>query len=51
MQPDGSLGSTTLTQPEVNALANGLNTKASVALGSGLAAAALGGVATWLFLK
>ncbi|MCU0700707.1 MAG: hypothetical protein MUC96_29710 [Myxococcaceae bacterium] len=51
MQPDGSLGSTTLTQAEVAALGNGLNTKASVALGSGLLALALGGVATWLFLK
>jgi hypothetical protein len=51
MQPDGTLGSSTLTQGEVNALASGMNTKASVALGSGLAAVALGGVATWLFLK
>ncbi|MDX2011338.1 MAG: hypothetical protein SFW67_14150 [Myxococcaceae bacterium] len=51
MQPDGSLGSTTLTQAEVTALGNGLNTKASVALGSGLTALALGGLATWLFLK
>jgi hypothetical protein len=50
-QPDGSLGTTTLTQAEVNSLAAGMNTKASVALGSGLAAVALGGVATWLFVK
>lgn len=50
-QADGSLGSTTLTQAEVNALASGINTRASVALGTGLAAVALGGVATWLFLK
>jgi hypothetical protein len=50
-QPDGSLGSTTLTQAQVTQLANGLNTKASVAAGSGLAGAALAGVAVFLFLR
>jgi hypothetical protein len=50
-QPDGSLGSSTLTQAQVTQLGQGMNTKATVALGSGIGAVVLGGVATWLFLK
>ena len=51
MQPDGSLGSSTLTQEQVKQLGSGMNTKATVALTSGIVAVALGGVATWLFVK
>lgn len=51
MQPDGSLGSSTLTEAQVAQLAQGMNTKATVALGSGIGAAVLAGVATWLFVK
>ncbi|MBL8918938.1 MAG: hypothetical protein JNJ54_08785 [Myxococcaceae bacterium] len=51
MQPDGSLGSATLTDTQVSQLAQGMNTKATVALGSGIGAAVLAGVATWLFVK
>lgn len=51
MQPDGSLGSSTLTQEQVTQLGGGMNTKATVALTSGIVAVALGGVATWLFVK
>jgi hypothetical protein len=50
-QPNGAIESSTLTQPELQALGSGLNTRATVALTSGLLAVALGGVATWLFLK
>lgn len=51
MQPDGSLGSSTLTQEQVKQLGGSMNTKATVALTSGIVAVALGGVATWLFVK
>ncbi len=51
MQPDGSLGSSTLTQEQVKQLGGDMNTKATVALTSGLVAVALGGVATWLFVR
>ncbi|MDP1915048.1 MAG: hypothetical protein Q8L14_02300 [Myxococcales bacterium] len=51
MQPDGSLGSSSLTQEQVKQLGGGMNTKATVALTSGIVAIALGGVATWLFVK
>lgn len=51
MQPDGTLGSSTLTQAQVQQLGAGMNTKATVALGAGIGAVVLGGVATWLFVK
>lgn len=49
--PDGTLGTTTLTQAQVTMLSQSVNTRATVALTTGLVALALGGVATWLFLK
>lgn len=51
MQPDGTLGSSTLTQTQVQQLGSSMNTKATVALGAGIGAVVLGGVATWLFVK
>lgn len=51
MQPDGSLGSTTLTRQEVQALGTAINTRATVAVTSGVVALGLGGLATYLFLK
>lgn len=51
MQPDGTLGSSTLTQAQVQQLSGSMNTKATVALGAGIGALVLGGVATWLFVK
>lgn len=51
MQPDGTLGSSTLTQAQVQQLSGSMNTKATVALGAGIGAVVLGGVATWLFVK
>lgn len=51
MQPDGTFGSSTLTQAQVQQLGSSMNTKATVALGAGIGAVVLGGVATWLFVK
>lgn len=51
MQPDGTLGSSTLTQAQVQQLGGSMNTKATVALGAGIGALVLGGIATWLFVK
>lgn len=48
--PDGSMGST-LPESEAKALAAGANTKIGLAIGSAVLSAALGGTATWLFLR
>jgi hypothetical protein len=48
--PDGSMG-TTLPESEVKALASSANTKIGLAIGSAVLSAALGGTATWLFLR
>ncbi|MBE2253088.1 MAG: hypothetical protein IAE78_26380 [Myxococcus sp.] len=50
-QPDGTLGSSTLTEEQVKQLGASMNTRATVALTSGIVAVVLGGVATWLFVK
>ncbi|MEW5741255.1 MAG: hypothetical protein AB1938_20200 [Myxococcota bacterium] len=48
--PDGSMGSM-LPENEAKALAASANTKIGLAIGSAVLSAALGGTATWLFLK
>jgi hypothetical protein len=51
MQPDGTFSSSTLTQPQVQQLATSMNTKATVAVGSGAGALVLGGLAVFLLVK